>query len=391
MHKFKDSIIKKETQKTDIRNLAFSGGGTKGLMYTGAYEALDETGVLKDVEEIAGSSAGALIATLIACGVEAKFLTSILRTKPFNEFSRPTKTTNPFILALQSLAKINCIPLNEDNLPLQQFIEKLIRCSITQYIESNEFETRIISYKSSLEENLALLSNLAQNIADLKNKLTSENSLALEELNNFKTSNHKITFADLAFLRKIHPEKFKTLHITTTYVTNKEELEIFNAKTFPDISIAVAAGASSAFPGPFKSVQINNTDYYDGGIMDNIPIKYFTNAGRTLAFCFVGDDTKAYYNIFSSNSTAIIAKLASSFFRFYLNSIIGVTPQIEQNIQTCKYLRTECPLYTIILNPKDVGMSDIKKATKKFSELYQNAKATTLEHLNKHFLPKSFE
>ena len=168
MQKLNDSIIKEENKNTIVKNLAFSGGGTKGLMYTGVYEALDETGVLKEVEEIAGSSAGALIATLIACGVEAKLLTSILRIKPFNEFSRPARSMNPFMLALQSLAKFNGVPLNEENTPLQQFIEKLIRFSIKKCIESEEFKTKIISYRSSIEQNLDLISVLEKNLTDLK-------------------------------------------------------------------------------------------------------------------------------------------------------------------------------------------------------------------------------
>ena len=81
-----------------------------------------------------------------------------------------------------------------------------------------------------------------------------------------------------------------------------------------------------------------------------------------------------------------MTKLTSSFFHSYLHSIIGVKLQTEKNIQTCKYLRKERPLDTIILDPKDIGMADIKKATEKFLELYINGKKTTLEYLTKYVL-----
>src|SRR3989338_7583819 len=55
-------------QQLLYENLVFSGGGIKGLTHCGAVKYLDEIGVLPKIKKIAGTSAGAIIATLLAVG-----------------------------------------------------------------------------------------------------------------------------------------------------------------------------------------------------------------------------------------------------------------------------------------------------------------------------------
>lgn len=49
-----------------FRNLVLQGGGVKGIAYAGAFRALDEQGILDNLGSIAGTSAGAITATLVA-------------------------------------------------------------------------------------------------------------------------------------------------------------------------------------------------------------------------------------------------------------------------------------------------------------------------------------
>ena len=53
-----------------FKNLVFRGGGMKGTAYTGALEILEQKGLLKQVERVAGSSAGAITATLISFNLD---------------------------------------------------------------------------------------------------------------------------------------------------------------------------------------------------------------------------------------------------------------------------------------------------------------------------------
>ncbi|MCP9752113.1 patatin-like phospholipase family protein [Ferruginibacter sp. HRS2-29] len=70
------------------KNLVFEGGGTRGLAYAGAVHALEQKGVLANVEKVAGTSAGAIIGMMLALGYNSKEIDSImfgLRIQKFND------------------------------------------------------------------------------------------------------------------------------------------------------------------------------------------------------------------------------------------------------------------------------------------------------------------
>ncbi len=50
----------------NIKNLIFESGGVKGVAYIGAIKALQEKNILQQVEKVAGTSAGAITACLLA-------------------------------------------------------------------------------------------------------------------------------------------------------------------------------------------------------------------------------------------------------------------------------------------------------------------------------------
>ena len=49
-----------------FKNLVFEGGGVKGIAYVGALEVLDREGILNDIERVAGTSAGAMVAVMVS-------------------------------------------------------------------------------------------------------------------------------------------------------------------------------------------------------------------------------------------------------------------------------------------------------------------------------------
>nr|WP_064429129.1 patatin-like phospholipase family protein [Rickettsia sp. Tenjiku01] len=59
-----------QAQKAPIEYIAFSGGA-KGVIYSGAYETAKKAGILDNVKAVAGSSAGAITATVVALGTPA--------------------------------------------------------------------------------------------------------------------------------------------------------------------------------------------------------------------------------------------------------------------------------------------------------------------------------
>jgi len=69
-----------------FKNLVFEGGGVKGIAYVGALEVLDKEGILKDVERVAGTSAGAMIAVLVGLRYSADEMKEILWNLNFRNF-----------------------------------------------------------------------------------------------------------------------------------------------------------------------------------------------------------------------------------------------------------------------------------------------------------------
>ncbi|MCZ6902651.1 MAG: patatin-like phospholipase family protein [Rickettsia endosymbiont of Ixodes persulcatus] len=57
-----------QAQESPVEYIAFSGGGAKGAIYSGAYEAAKKAGILDNVKAVAGSSAGAITAAVVALG-----------------------------------------------------------------------------------------------------------------------------------------------------------------------------------------------------------------------------------------------------------------------------------------------------------------------------------
>ena len=58
-----------EAQNQPFKCAVFSGGGAKGNIYSGVHESLSDSGVLEGLEAVAGSSAGAITAAVIATGI----------------------------------------------------------------------------------------------------------------------------------------------------------------------------------------------------------------------------------------------------------------------------------------------------------------------------------
>jgi|GEM_PF-3113893 len=67
-------------------NLVFQGGGPKGLAYIGALRVLEERKLLGGIKRVAGTSAGAITAALIAFGYSSDEVYQFLVEKPLTDF-----------------------------------------------------------------------------------------------------------------------------------------------------------------------------------------------------------------------------------------------------------------------------------------------------------------
>jgi NTE family protein len=71
-------------EETQFADLVFEGGGVKGIGLAGAYAALEQRGYRP--KSVAGTSAGAITAALVAAGYSAAELDEILLKVPFAKF-----------------------------------------------------------------------------------------------------------------------------------------------------------------------------------------------------------------------------------------------------------------------------------------------------------------
>jgi len=74
-------------QNIPVKNLVFEGGGVRGLAYAGALMELEELNILDSVERVAGTSAGAIAATLYAVGYNPHEIDQLISDLKINSFA----------------------------------------------------------------------------------------------------------------------------------------------------------------------------------------------------------------------------------------------------------------------------------------------------------------
>lgn len=224
----------KSIPKYPFKNLVFKGGGMKGAAYLGALQALEKEGILDQIERVAGSSAGAITATLLSFNLNLETTLDLMDTLDFSHV--PQLNPNFEIKEPDWLPKFIGKEFNKissDMGAIQRLISKY------GWFSSEYFHTWL-------------------------KKVIASNC----------DGNSSATFGDF---RK---RGFKDLFIVTTNVSSLE-IVVFSADTTPDISVADAVRMSVSIPLYFESIQFNGTKlgdgdlYVDGGVLKNYPIHVF--------------------------------------------------------------------------------------------------------------------
>lgn len=234
-----------------IERLVCSGGGAKGIVYSGSHKALEDTGVLKEVRQIAGTSAGSMTAAFMAVGMESLTLRNILLATPL------TSLLGDSVGSLFGHHAPGICFITKDGIPLENFIRQSLMDAV----------------KVSL-----------QKIKNLEQLAAGEPALhaVIEKL---YEPNSRFTFADLGVLSDHFPQQFKQLIVPAARFP-EGTLQIFNRELTPDVEIALACRASSSIPVLLKPVDIyingKKQTFVDGGLFDNLPSDYFDSATSSL-------------------------------------------------------------------------------------------------------------
>ena len=77
------------------RNLAFKGGGVRGIAYVGALEILDEEGILDQIERVAGTSVGAMTALLVSLRLDLKSVIETMNSLDYDQVPQARTLPTP--------------------------------------------------------------------------------------------------------------------------------------------------------------------------------------------------------------------------------------------------------------------------------------------------------
>lgn len=194
-------------------NLVFEGGGVKGIAYCGALEILENKGILKNISRVAGTSAGAITAGLLAVGFDNNEIFTLLKNTSFSSFM---DSKWGFIRdAIGLFSKFGWYKGKKFQQWFEQQVEK-------------------------------------------------------------KTGNKNFTFRDLQEVVSNQKSGFKELAVAGTNLST-QTTEIFSWEKTPEISIANAIRISMSIPLFFYVVNYKNYRYVDGGLYYNYPIDIFDN------------------------------------------------------------------------------------------------------------------
>ncbi len=74
-------------QNQKYTNLVFEGGGIRGIAYAGVLKELENSGIIKDIEKVGGTSAGAITALMISLGYSSDEIYEIISETKFQKFN----------------------------------------------------------------------------------------------------------------------------------------------------------------------------------------------------------------------------------------------------------------------------------------------------------------
>ncbi|MBI2884310.1 MAG: patatin-like phospholipase family protein [Candidatus Methylomirabilis oxyfera] len=209
------------------------GGGVRGIAHAGAYEAVSRTAQC-EFAGIAGTSAGSIVAALIAAGASPEFIKQLLLSTDFREFLDP-ECRDVNIATARTLVEGL---LNEGMLGRAM--------TITFALFSNDsLVTRLISGNG--------IHSGAPFVAWFRG--------ALQDC----CGNAELRFRDIAG---------KHLKVIATNLTTRS-LTVFSSELTPDLTLWEAVRASISVPFFFTPFKIGSGLFIDGGLLSNCPVWVF--------------------------------------------------------------------------------------------------------------------
>ncbi len=206
----------------------FQGGGCRAAAFAGAYEAAFGLGVR--FSEVAGTSAGSIVAALLAAGAEPGFLTSKLRVLDFNTMLvKPERSIfgrrSPWLSFLRPI-------------PKGATFDSVVEVVVMGGLYSSE--------------------GIGKWVEDCLQELLGKRNKSVE-------------FQDLPV----------PLHVVAGNLDAMKP-RVWSSRTTPAYSVAHAVRASCTIPLFFQPVEEGTTLLVDGGVVSNLPLFVVTGSERQM-------------------------------------------------------------------------------------------------------------
>lgn len=216
--------------------LALSGGGIRGIAHAGVLKALEDNNIKIDI--IGGTSAGALISSLYALGYSPYYIYIL--------FKRYAK----------DIAQVNSSP---------------IITGLGNFVKSKKVVVTGLKTGRSIEK--------------LYNSLASKKGI--KTIKEIKSMPLVIPAVDVGEARE---------YIFTNQIPENAKKK---DRYITDISVGKAVRASSSFPAVFCPCEYEKHQFYDGGVLDNVPVSEVKKQGadKVIAINFKADDISEDSNI----------------------------------------------------------------------------------------------
>lgn len=216
--------------------LALSGGGIRGIAHAGVLKALEDNNIKIDI--IGGTSAGALISSLYALGYSPYYIYIL--------FKRYAK----------DIAQVNSSP---------------IITGLGNFVKSKKVAVTGLKTGKGIEK--------------LYNSLASKKGV--KTIKEIKSMPLVIPAVDVGEAKE---------YIFTNHIPKNAKKK---DRYITDISVGKAVRASSSFPAVFCPCEYEEHQFYDGGVLDNVPVSEVKKQGadKVIAINFKADDISEDSNI----------------------------------------------------------------------------------------------
>lgn len=289
----------------------FDGGGVRGAAHAGAFKAAKESGM--SFERLAGTSAGSIVAALIAAGGPPEYISKLLMETDLSIFlSPPVKTDSIYKNNISFVNAIKYIPLGKYT-PIKDILFNSgmhSSCKIEEWLESI-LQELLLSYRER----------------------GAKGSIRFNEL--------KIP-----------------LHIVATNLSTGLP-QVWSTETTPEASVSYAVRCSCSIPFFFQAISDNDSIFVDGGVVSNLPSFIFSKLLDDMAF-YTKKPNIINFRLIQKVTISKKPNNIIEYFEKLSNAVVAGGSEVQKMLQTSTY--------NIMIDTGDVGSTDFKSVDKECKE-----------------------